>query len=188
MAIETPRYRVMKKEGNIEVRDYFGYILASVDIDESNYDAATNQGFSEIADYIFGNNSKKDKVAMTAPVIQEEKNISERIAMTAPVTTSRSKNTYTVSFVMPSKYSMDTLPRPRNQRVVLKNVSPFRAAVITFSGFVNKSIIDKKTEELNAWIKQNDLVSTGSAQVARYNPPWTLWFLRRNEIMIKVKY
>ena len=88
---------------------------------------------------------------------------------------------------MPSEYSLGTLPRPNNQKVVLEKVPSFKAAVITFSGFVNKKIINSKTEELKKWIKQENLDAIDLVQVARYDPPWTLWFLRRNEILIKVK-
>jgi len=87
---------------------------------------------------------------------------------------------------MPSKYSLKTLPIPNNHKVVLTKVLPFRAAVITFSGFVNENIINKKKEELKKWVKQENLNAGDSFQVARYNPPWTPWFLRRNEVIVKI--
>jgi ATP-dependent Zn protease len=186
MAIEIPKYKVLKKEGKCELRQYDAYITASVDIKGKDYDAATNQGFSAIADYIFGNNTKKDSISMTAPVLQETKAASEKIAMTAPVVTTKNENVYKISFVMPSKYTLKTLPRPNNDEVILTEVPSFKAAVITFSGLVNEKTISRKTEELRKWIEREKLKTTGLIQTARYDPPWTLWFLRRNEIITEV--
>lgn len=186
MAIETPKYRVLKKEGKFELREYNSYITASVEIETKDYDQATNQGFGNIADYIFGNNTSKDSIPMTAPVLQESKPASEKIAMTAPVVTIKDNNVFKISFVMPSKYTMKTLPQPNNPKVILTEVPSFKAATITFSGVVNEKTINTKTEELSNWIDEQKLKSTNVAQIARYNPPWTLWFLRRNEIIIKL--
>lgn len=186
MSIETPKYKVLKKLANCELRQYAPYITASVEIIESDYDAATNQGFGYIADYIFGNNTKKDSISMTAPVLQEVKITSEKIAMTTPVVTTKNANRYKISFVMPSKYSLATLPKPNNPNIILTETPAFKAAVITFSGLVNEKTINAKTEELKNWIKENNIKSTDLVQVARYNPPWTLWFMRRNEVIIKL--
>jgi len=172
MAIEIPKYKVLKKERNFEIRQYNAYITASVEVNEKDYSAATNQGFRYIADYIFGNNTKKSSISMTTPVLQEEESVSE--------------NTYKISFVMPSKYTLETLPLPNNHKVVLTKVPTFRAAVISFSGLVNEKIITKKTEELKNWVKKQKLKNTELIQTARYNPPWTLWFLRRNEIIMQI--
>lgn len=185
MAIEIPKYKVLKKERNFEIRQYNAYITASVEVNEKSYSAATNQGFRYIADYIFGNNTKKSSISMTAPVLQEEKSSSEKIAMTSPVSTAKSKNIYIISFVMPSKYTLETLPLP-NRKVVLTKVPTFKAAVISFSGLVNEKIITKKTEELKNWVKEQKLKGTNLIQTARYDPPWTLWFLRRNELIMKI--
>ena len=186
MAIEIPKYKVIKKEANFEIRQYNTYITASVDVDEKNYNNATNQGFRYLADYIFGNNTKNSNISMTAPVLQEEKSSYEKIAMTSPVSTAKSKNIYIISFVMPSKYTIETLPIPNNHKVVLTKVPSFKAAVISFSGFVSEKIINQKTEELIKWVKQQKLNNSDQIQVARYNPPWTLWFLRRNEITMQL--
>lgn len=186
MAIEIPKYKVLKKERVFEIRQYDTYITASVKVDEKDYNNATNQGFRYIADYIFGNNTKKSNISMTAPVLQEEKSTSEKIAMTVPVSIAKDENIYKISFVMPSKYTLETLPVPNNRKVFLTKVPTFKAAVISFSGLVNEKIINKKTEELKKWVKQQKLKDTNLIQTARYNPPWTLWFLRRNEIIMKI--
>lgn len=186
MSIEIPKYKVLKKERNFEIRQYNAYITASVEVNEKDYNAATNQGFRYIADYIFGNNTKKSSISMTAPVLQEEKTTSEKIAMTVPVNIAKGENIYKISFVMPSKYTLETLPIPNNRKVVLTRVPTFRAAVISFSGLVNEKIITKKTEELKNWVKKQKLKDTELIQTARYNPPWTPWFLRRNEIIMQL--
>ena len=185
MAIETPTYKVLKSDGKFQLREYNGYISASVEVNAKDYSTATNIGFRLVADYIFGNNTKKDKVSMTAPVFQEV-NTSEKISMTAPVITSQNKNTYKISFVMPKQYTLKTLPLPNNHKVVLSENPPYRTAVISFSGFVNEKTILKKTEELKAWIIKEKLKIKGTVQTARYDPPWTPWFLRRNELQIKI--
>lgn len=186
MAIEIPKYKVINKEGKFELREYAGYITASVDVEAKDYGNATNIGFRFVADYIFGNNTKRDKIAMTAPVLQEGQSISEKIAMTVPVTTSQQKNVYTISFVMPNKYTLDTLPIPNNKQVTLHKIPAFKSAVLTFSGFVNEKIIKDKTQQLEEWIEKKKLKSIGAIQTARYNPPWVPWFLRRNEIIMRI--
>jgi ATP-dependent Zn protease len=186
MAIEIPKYKVIKREGNCELRQYDTYITASVEVNGKDYNIATSQGFRYLADYIFGNNTKRSNISMTAPVLQEEKPVSEKITMTAPVSIIKGENTYKISFVMPNKYTLETLPLPNNSKVILTKVSTFKAAVISFSGLLNEKIITKKTEELKKWIKLQKLKDTNVIQIARYNPPWTLWFLRRNEILINL--
>lgn len=186
MPIETPKYKVLKKEKNYELRQYNSYITASVLINERDYDKATNQGFGYLADYIFGNNTKKVNISMTAPVLLETQFESEKIAMTTPVITSKNKNTYKISFVMPSKYGMKTLPQPNNKSVTISEIQSFKAVAITFAGTVNKKIISTKTNELKKWAIDQKLKSTNIIQVAQYNPPWTLWFLRRNEVIMRL--
>jgi hypothetical protein len=187
MAIEIPQYTVLKKEKKFEQRQYKGYIKAEVTIKNESYDKASREGFRIIADFIFGNNTKRQKISMTAPVMQNIKP-SEIIAMTAPVNVNLlSNNTYNISFIMPSKYSLKTLPIPNNKKINIIEVESFKAAVLSFSGFVNKGIITIKKVELENWIKNENLISTGEIDIARYNPPWTPWFLRRNEIVMHIK-
>lgn len=188
MAIETPQYDVLKKEGAFELRRYKGYLKAEVRVTSGTFGQASNEGFRIIADFIFGNNTKRQQILMTAPVMQRVQ-ASEPIAMTAPVTVATgSDNTYTVSFVMPSKYTLSTLPSPINTQVRITKVEAFNAAVIRFSGFVNERVIIKRTNELEHWMAEHRLKPTGEREIARYNPPWTPWFLRRNEILIAIRW
>ncbi len=108
-SLEEPSYIVLEKRDGYEIRQYDSYIVAETEI-TSTYNQALNGGFSRIADYIFGNNTSKTSIAMTAPVLETT---SEKIAMTVPVTTTIGESqTRNVSFVLPSKYTLDTLPAP----------------------------------------------------------------------------
>jgi len=184
MAIEIPQYEVLKKEGKFELRRYKGYIKAEVGVTADSYNQATTDGFRIIADFIFGNNVKRQQISMTAPVVQNVQS-SEHIAMTAPVNVGIVKNkVYKISFIMPSKYNLSTLPVPNNKKVKIVRIGTFKAAVIRFSGFINERVLNARTGELEEWIRNNQLKSIGVQDIARYNPPWTPWFLRRNEIII----
>ncbi len=152
--------------------------------------SASNDGFRVIAGYIFGNNASvrgpgAEQVAMTAPVTVEP--ASERIAMTAPVTTERSGERFRMHFVMPSRYTLDTLPKPLDDRVRLREVPARRMAVLRFSGFTGEDKVADKTGELLARVRAEGLEAAGAPQLARYDPPWTLPFLRRNELMVPVR-
>jgi hypothetical protein len=87
---------------------------------------------------------------------------------------------------MPHGYTLETLPVPDDSRVHLQRVAPVRVAVVRFSGLAGKAAVDAKTRELVAWIENHHLRATGSATLAQYDPPWTLWFARRNEVMIPI--
>jgi len=187
MATEEPKYSVLEKSAPFELRSYAPMILAEVQV-EGDLDEASSQGFRLIAAYIFGQNQVSEKIAMTSPVaVEEQPPKSAKIAMTAPVNIEGNAGQWTVSFVMPSEYSMETLPKPLNAKVQLRQIPAVRRAVITFSGFYNSQKVAEKTMELEGWMKTKNLQAAGTPKFARYNPPWTLPFLRRNEIMIDVR-
>ena len=187
MAIEEPKYSVLEKTPPFELRSYAPMILAEVRV-EGDLDDASSQGFRLIAAYIFGQNQVSEKIAMTAPVAVEEQTVkSAKIAMTAPVNIESNAGQWTVSFVMPAEYTMDTLPKPLNSKVQLRQIPAVKRAVITFSGFSNHQKVAEKTLELEEWMKTKNLQATGTPKFARYNPPWTLPFMRRNEIQIDVR-
>jgi hypothetical protein len=180
--VEQPKYQVVESSGNIEIRDYTPMIVAEAEVSGDRPDAI-GKGFRIIADYIFGNNTTAQKVPMTAPVTQQG---SEKIAMTAPVTQQGDGNIWRVRFVMPSSYTIETLPKPNNPAVKLKEIGAKRYAVIRFSGMAGEDSLKRRTEELNAFISAKNLTPLSAPTYAFYNPPWTLPFLRRNEVMVEI--
>lgn len=180
--VETPDYEVVRKDGNIEIRQYGPTIVAEATV-EGDREEAINRGFRIIAGYIFGNNLSSDKVAMTAPVTQQS---SENIAMTAPVTQQSEGSSWKVRFVMPSNYTMATLPKPIAPEVALIEVPAKRFAAIRFSGFARQASLDRHSAELEEYLAEQSLTPVNTPIYAFYNDPWTLPFLRRNEVMIEI--
>jgi effector-binding domain-containing protein len=180
--VEKPDYKVIQTERNIEIRQYEPMIIAEVEVDGKREDAI-REGFRLIADYIFGNNTVQRDISMTAPVQQQE---SQKIAMTAPVQQQSTGRSWQISFVMPSKYSMETLPEPKNDRQRLKEISTKKFIVIDFSGTNSNENVTKHENQLMNYIEGNNLKITGSPKYAFYNAPWTLPFMRRNEVMIEI--
>ncbi len=195
-AIEEPSYKVVLKEGDFELREYEPMIVAETVVTGS-LKQASNRGFRQIADYIFGNNQARDgnaeKVAMTAPVTIQA--TSEKIAMTAPVTiqsdegdqSANGEPRWRVHFVMPSSYSIDSLPSPSNELVSLREVPSKRVAVLRFSGLAGKSKVSTKTDALKNWVASKGWKTMEASSLARYDPPWTLPFMRRNEVHFRVE-
>ena len=187
MATEEPKYSVLEREPPFEVRNYAPMIVAEVQV-EGDLDDASSQGFRLIAGYIFGQNQVNEKIAMTAPVtVEDQAAKSAKIAMTVPVGIEPNAGKWTVSFVMPAQYTMDSIPKPINPLVQLRQIPAVKKAVIRFSGFYNQQKVDEKTLELEQWIKSRNLQSAGTPNFARYNPPWSLPFMRRNEVMINLR-
>jgi len=180
--VEQAKYAVVESHGAVEIRDYAPMIVAEVSV-FGDRETAIGDGFRLIADYIFGNNIASEKVAMTAPVIQAP---GEKIAMTAPVTQHGGDGTWLVRFVMPSAYTMQTLPKPGNEAVTLREVAGKRFAVIRFSGRAKTGSIEEQTGKLEAFIRDKNLRPLSEPTYAFFNPPWTLPFLRRNEVMIEI--
>lgn len=181
--VENPKYTVVEKSGNIEVRDYAPMIVAETVVRAERREAI-RRGFRIIADYIFGNNSGSERVEMTAPVTQQRSG--EKIPMTAPVTQQQQGGRWLVRFVMPSNYTMDSLPKPNNPAVVLREISATRFAAICFSGIGSEASLQRHTKQLMDFIGETKLRALSQPTYAFYNPPWTLPFLRRNEIIVEV--
>ncbi|MBY0346116.1 MAG: heme-binding protein [Neisseriaceae bacterium] len=193
MAIEEPKYIVLEKSEPFELREYSRLIVAEVEV-EGDLDTASSLGFRLIAGYIFGENQVAEKMAMTAPVgiVLNPPNTSAKIAMTAPVIIESRQSIevtsklWTVSFVMPSEYTLASLPKPLNPKIKIREISAQRRAVMTFSGFYNEEKVQEKTQALRDWMSVKNFKSAGEPQFARYNVPWTLPFMRRNEVMLEV--
>lgn len=184
--VEQAKYTVVEKHDNIEIREYAPALVAEVEVSGERQEAI-KQGFRQIADFIFGNNAPAQKVAMTAPVIQQtEQKKSQPIAMTAPVLQSGTDNKWVVQFVMPSEYTMQTLPKPNNAAVKIKEIPSKRFAVIRFSGFATSDALQAQTEALKQFMVTKNLKAPSLVQYAFYNPPWTLPFMRRNEVMAEI--
>ena len=179
MAIEEPSYKLLLQEERMELRAYAPFTIAEVKV-QGSFDEASRRGFRLIADYIFGNNrsisqpDRSEKIAMTAPVTVEAQNSAEGEA-------------WRMHFVMPSTYRLQSLPKPNNDAVQLREVGEGLFAAIRFSGFTTESAIETRTQELEQWIRSKGWAITGKSQIARYNDPFTLPFNRRNEILIPVK-
>jgi SOUL heme-binding protein len=184
MATEEPKFAVESKNDNYEVRSYGATLVAETKIDASFEDAG-NIAFRILADYIFGNNQSKTKVAMTAPVSQTP--TSEKIAMTAPVSQSPSEKGFVVQFTMPDTFTMATLPIPNDSRVVLKEIPARKVVVYKYSGTWSQSRYLDKLKKFQEALAKDKVETVGEPTFARYNPPFMPWFLRRNEIWYQIK-
>ena len=147
--VEKPDYKIIQSEQNIEIRQYEPMIIAEVEVDGKREDAIRD-GFRLIADYIFGNNTVEQNIYMTAPVQQKEK-----IAMTSPVQQQLAGKSWQISFVMPSEYSMESLPVPNNNRVRLKEILAKKFVVIEFSGSNSNENVIGHENQLMKYIKAN---------------------------------
>ena len=186
MATDEPDFNLILKEDRFEIREYAPKIIAQIEV-FGDFDQASSKGFKILADYIFGNNKSKDgnsKIEMTAPVEMEP--LPQKIDMTRPVLTEGNDNTWIVSFIMPNEFTLETLPEPNDKNIKILSIPKEKYAVIVFSGLVRESSYLEKENLLIQFIEENKLKTSGEIKIARYNPPWTLPFFRRNELMIKV--
>ena len=181
MAIEEPKFEVLLTDGSFEIRQYAPYLTAETLV-MGDMDEASGKGFRLIADYIFGNNQAINSAT------------SEKISMTAPVTiepqmsagSMETSKQWLVKFIMPSQYTLATIPKPKNSAVNLREVPSKRYAVLKYSGFNFQSKVQSKTQEAIEWVAKRNLQVIGQPQLSRYDPPWTLPMLRRNEVMIEI--
>ena len=186
-ALEEPKYSVLKEYENFEIRNYDSYLVAEVDI-EGSYNKSGNEAFRILAGYIFGDNQSSIKMNMTAPVESEAIQSSEKMNMTAPVFSNKNVNGYTYRFVMESKYTQETLPVPNNSKIRITEIKDRVMAVISFSGRWSQKNFEKHEQILVSDLKNEGIGVASEAIYARYNAPFTPWFLRRNEIMFEIEY
>jgi DNA gyrase inhibitor GyrI len=184
MAIEQPKYDVRLKDGDFEIRRYAPYIVAEVVV-SGDQGQTVQKGFRKLAGYIFGGNAGRATIAMTAPVAQTPEG--EKIAMTSPVTQSpAAEGRWTVQFMMPAAYTLNNLPKPNDPDIHFR-VEPARdMAVLHFSGVAREPSYREKTSALKSWATAKGLAVRGSAVLAQYDPPWTPWFMRRNEVLLEI--
>jgi hypothetical protein len=176
---EIPPYAVIQEDGSVQIRLYQPALMAQVQVKGERQDAI-GDGFRILAGYIFGGNVSKAKIAMTTPVVQTP--ASEKIAMTTPVVQKSSPEGWTVQFMMPKVYTMETLPRPKDGRIQFLMSDSVQKAVIRFSGSITDQNLQAHLKELQSYILEKELKTQGEAQYFFYDAPWTLPFMRRNEI------
>lgn len=184
MAVEEASYVVLKSDGEFEVREYAPHVLAETLV-AGDLESAGGKAFKKLFGYISGDNVSRTKVPMTAPVSQVP--ASEKIQMTAPVGQQRVQEKWAVSFMMPKFYTLSSLPQPKDPSVVLRQVPAQKMAVVRYSGTWSEKNYSRHKSELESWVQNNGLTASGGEIWARYNAPFTPWFLRRNEILIPVK-
>jgi hypothetical protein len=184
MAVEEASYVVLKSDGKFEVREYAPHVLAETLV-AADLENAGGKAFQKLFGYISGENVSRTKVVMTAPVSQVP--ASEKIQMTAPVGQQRVQEQWAVSFMMPKSYTLSSLPQPKDPSVVLRQVPAQKMAAVRYSGTWSEKNYSQAKSELESWVRKNGLIASGSEIWARYNAPFTPWFMRRNEVLIPVK-
>lgn len=191
MAIEEPAYQVIQKNEIYEVRTYAPFIVAQTEVSGS-FDAAGSKAFRILFNYISGENQQKENIQMTAPVIQQNSTANGiKIDMTAPVIQEMDESRTKVSiysFVMPESFTLATLPEPLDKRVTLKQIPPRTVAVLKYSGSWSELRYKEKESILLKALNDDSIKIIGKPEFARYNSPFSLWFLRRNEILIEIEY
>ncbi|MEO1038267.1 MAG: heme-binding protein [Pseudomonadota bacterium] len=186
-ATEEPQYTLIARDGPIEIRDYAPVIVAEVQVDGSRR-AASGRGFRPLANYIFGGNAPRSEIAMTAPVTTSRRGRSgQEIAMTAPVTTEPGEGGgWTVAFIMPSEWTMETLPAPNDPSVTLREEPAKRVAAIAFSGYAGDRTVARAESLLLAYLQEAGLTPVSEPSYAYYDAPWVPGPLRRNEVMVEI--
>jgi len=169
MATEEPAFALVEKSGEFEIRDYGRITVAETRVDD-DFESAGNRAFGTLFGYISGKNQPRQKIAMTAPVIQQ----------------AEPEGGYRVGFIAPSRYSLQTAPAPADMRVRLRELPPQRMAVIRYSGRWTEKNFREHEARLLAWIRDRNLGIAGPVVYARYNAPFTPWPMRRNEVMVPV--
>lgn len=184
---EEQKYTVERKFPKFEVRRYEACVLADVTV-STDFQSAGNIAFRSLIGYISGSNQPNTKIAMTSPVIQESKteNSSTKIAMTSPVIQESSNDLQIVSFVMPAGMTLEDMPLPSNSKVSLRQMPEQLVAVSKFTGRWTESAYDRQLAQLKQQLSVYGIAEIGPPRFARFDPPWTPWFMRRNEIQIPI--
>ncbi|MGI9246393.1 MAG: SOUL family heme-binding protein [Steroidobacteraceae bacterium] len=183
MAIEEPGFRTLEQDGSFELREYSPYVVAETRV-EAGFEEAGSVAFQRLFRYISGNNAPQQKIAMTAPVTQAR---GEKISMTAPVVQSSADGkVYVVAFTLPAAYTAANAPKPLDPAVRIRAVPSQLIASWRYSGRWTEGNYREQEALLRARLKARGLAASGDAVLARYNAPFTPWFMRRNEVLIPV--
>ncbi len=183
MAIEEPSYKILQQDGSFELREYAPYIVAETRV-EASFEEAGSIAFQRLFRYISGNNIAQQKIAMTAPVTQSA---GEKISMTAPVVQAADGNAYLVAFTLPASYTLATAPKPLDPAVQIRQVPAQLIASWSYSGRWTANNYRENEALLRERLKELGLTARGPPVLARYNAPFTPWFMRRNEVLVPVE-
>lgn len=183
MAVEEAKYTVIQTEDRFELRKYEPHILAETTVG-GDFEDAGNEAFGRLFKYISGNNEQQQKVAMTSPVGQVPSN--QKIEMTSPVGQEKRDGKWSVSFMMPASFTLETTPVPKDPTVTIRQVPERYIAAVRYSGIWSEKGYRRNLEKLQEWVQRSSLRAVGEPIWARYNPPFMPWFLRRNEILLPV--
>lgn len=189
MASQEPEYKLLEKNDTYELREYKPFIIAQTEV-SGDFDDMGAKAFRILFKYISGNNQTKQNIEMTSPVLTESSTQEgEKIPMTTPVIQEMNENSQTAlySFVMPNGATLDSLPQPLDSRIILKEVPAKTLAIRSFSGFWSEENFEENKKILLDALNKANIKTIGKVNFARYNSPFTLWFMRRNEIMIEVQ-
>lgn len=179
-----PPHQVLKTDGKVEVRQYRPQLIAETFV-QKDYDGAGSVGFRRLAGYIFGGNLAKESIAMTAPVLQEPR--SQSIAMTAPVLQGKTPEGWWMAFILPAEITLDNAPEPTNPEVKLRELPAQKMVSLQYTGRNSPERMAENAALLAQWIAKEGLQPVSAPKMASYDPPWTLWFLRRNEVQVEVE-
>lgn len=182
--VEMLDYNVIEEEGNFDIREYQDYWVVRTEV-EGGYEESTSEAFGRLFKYISGQNTEQIKISMTGPVMQQQK--SQKIAMTGPVIQKEQENGWTMEFVLPAKFNQTVPPQPLNPQVSIEKVSGYRAAALRYSGNLSEKKVNQKKDALLALVMRRGLQPKGTPFSAGYDPPWTLPFLKRNEVIVAVE-
>lgn len=182
---ETPKFSVVAEDGDKEIRRYAPQIQVRTWV-EGDYEASTKTAFRKLFDYISGNNSIQRSIPMTAPVMQAR--AAEKVVMTAPVIRSPGAGGWTMAFIAPEQYTLETVPKPIDPRIELVETPAKTVAVVRYTGSLSEDTIERYGAELTEWLQGHGYRPLSQPQSAGYDPPWTLPFLRRNEVQIEIQF
>lgn len=182
--VKEPPYKVLVQDGAYEMREYSSLVLVKA-FSEGDFSKSQDESFNKLFDYISGKNAGNKNIPMTAPVLMEGQG--QKIPMTAPVLMEGSAKGWTMSFVLPHTYTLDTAPKPLDQALTLEERKNIKYAAFRFNGLFRDSTFEENSKNLQIWMTKNNVKPAGDAIRAGYNPPWTLPPFRRNEVLIPVE-
>jgi hypothetical protein len=188
MAIEEPEFELVAKADDYDIRRYESYVVAEVLVDGS-FKASGNTAFQILADYIFGANTDSQKMEMTAPVESRSSDTGTRMEMTAPVLSAQKNGTgeqYVYAFVIERRYTLESVPKPLDERVTLRETGERTVAVRRYSGTWSRGNFEKNRSLLLEALNRDGVATVGEPYLARYNSPFAPWFLRRNEVIVEI--